>query len=87
MKHLITTTVATALFAALAPTAQAGSDFANAGRAGSVVVPKAQPRQIAKSNARPATTIALVTKKPQRPAVDIQIAGRAGFQYAPVPNR
>ena len=86
MKHIITTTVATALFAVLASTAQAGTRFIDAGRSGSVVAPKAQPRQIAKSN-RPETTIALVTKKPQRPSVQIQIAGRSGDQYFAVPNR
>lgn len=86
MKKIITATIATALLAALASTAHAETRFATAGRAGSIVVPKAEARTTMK-NTRPETTVALVTQKPQRPTVTMQTAGRSGYQLVPTRAR
>jgi hypothetical protein len=88
MKSIITTLVATSLFATLAATAQTESKsrVVNQGRAGYAVLPRPQVQYPPKRQVR-TTTVALATEKPQQPATRLQIVGRAGYQAMPTHSR
>ena len=88
MKSIITTLVATSLFATLAATAQTESKsrVITQGRAGYAVLPVPQVQYPPKQQVR-TTTVALATEKPQQPATRLQTIGRAGYQIMPIRSR
>lgn len=88
MKSIITTLVATSLFATLAATArtESKSRVITQGRAGYAVLPVPQVQYPPKQQVR-TTTVALATEKPQQPATRLQTIGRAGYQIMPIRSR